>query len=38
MAKSLLKLRLEQDSIHFEQHQQQQTMQRQVSQHQGIEI
>ena len=37
IAKSSLKLQLEQDSIHFEQHQQQ-IMQRQMSQHQGIEI
>ena len=37
MAKSSLKLQLEQDSVHFEQHQQR-VMKRQMSQHQGLEI
>jgi ATP-dependent exoDNAse (exonuclease V) alpha subunit len=39
MAKNSFKLRLEQDRINFEQHQQhQQTIQKQMSMHQGIEI
>lgn len=39
MAKNSFKSRLEQDSLLFEQHQQrQQVTQRQISQHQGIEI
>ncbi len=39
IAKNSFKLRLEQDRINFEQHQQhQQTIQKQMSMHQGIEI